>query len=85
MVTHMRQMAADRPSYGITKLAGTDYLQQLALEVKPEDMQITLFHPGIIFTDVAVSAGLDGSSYPWDDGESRLEPRKSLSKTELRC
>ncbi|KAM0424381.1 hypothetical protein ACHAPT_010301 [Fusarium lateritium] len=63
----IRHYAADRPSYGITKLASTDYLQQVALEVKPEEMQVSVFHPGIVFTEVAVAAGLDDTAYPWDD------------------
>ncbi|KAI9034923.1 uncharacterized protein KD926_005017 [Aspergillus affinis] len=68
-VTHMRHYATDRPTYGMTKLAGTDYFQQLALEVNPEDMQITIFHPGIILTEAAARGGVDNSSYDWDDAK----------------
>ncbi|EXK80530.1 hypothetical protein FOQG_14965 [Fusarium oxysporum f. sp. raphani 54005] len=66
-VTYMRHYATDRPSYGITKLAGTDYLQQLALEVSPKKMQISIFHPGIIFNELAAARGMDDTTYPWDD------------------
>ncbi|UPK89801.1 hypothetical protein LCI18_000736 [Fusarium solani-melongenae] len=40
---------------------------QLAFEVKPDEMQISVSHPGIIFTEVAVTVGMDDSTYPWDD------------------
>ncbi|ENH75641.1 Dehydrogenase/reductase SDR family member 2 [Fusarium oxysporum f. sp. cubense race 1] len=66
-VTYMRHYATDRPSYGITKLAGTDYLQQIALEVSPKKMQISIFHPGIIFNELAAARGMDDTTYPWDD------------------
>ncbi|KAL9565108.1 hypothetical protein ACKAV7_010753 [Fusarium commune] len=66
-VTYMRYYATDRPSYGIKKLAGTDYLQQLALEVSPKKMQISIFHPGIIFNELAAASGMDDTTYPWDD------------------
>lgn len=83
-VTHMRHYATDRPTYGVTKLAGTDYLQQIALEVEPEEMQITLFHPGVIFTEVAVRVGLDDSSYDWDDGECRTKPEHAIRGPNIR-
>ncbi|KAM0548749.1 hypothetical protein ACHAPJ_009745 [Fusarium lateritium] len=66
-VTYMRHYGTDRPSYGITKLASTDYLQQLALEVGPKEMQISIFHPGIIFDDLAAERGMDHTTFPWDD------------------
>ncbi|KAH7143299.1 hypothetical protein DER46DRAFT_640233 [Fusarium sp. MPI-SDFR-AT-0072] len=66
-VTYMRYYATDRPSYGITKLAGTDYLQQLVLEVSPKKMQISIFHPGIIFNELAAASGMNDTTYPWDD------------------
>ncbi|KAH7201486.1 hypothetical protein DER44DRAFT_886621 [Fusarium oxysporum] len=66
-VAYMRHYATDRPSYGITKLAGTDYLQQLAPEVSPNKMQISIFHPGIIFNELAAARGMDDTTYPWDD------------------
>ncbi|KAF4415000.1 hypothetical protein FACUT_13770 [Fusarium acutatum] len=66
-VVYERHYVPTRPSYAITKLAGTDYLQQVALEVSPQEMQISIFSPGIIWNDLAAEKGFDESTFPWDD------------------
>ncbi|KAF5543865.1 peroxisomal short-chain alcohol dehydrogenase [Fusarium napiforme] len=52
-------MGPDRPTYGLTKNASTLFLQQIAQDTKPTDMQIVSFHPGGILTDSAKRVGGD--------------------------
>ncbi|KAF5561618.1 peroxisomal short-chain alcohol dehydrogenase [Fusarium phyllophilum] len=68
-VVYERHYVPTRPAYAITKLAGTDHLQQVALEVSPQEMQISIFSPGIIWNDLAAEKGFDESTFPWDDGK----------------
>ncbi|KAG5766084.1 hypothetical protein H9Q72_005834 [Fusarium xylarioides] len=68
-VVYERHYVPPRPAYAITKLAGTDYLQQVALEISPQEMQISIFSPGIIWNDLAAGKGFDESTFPWDDGK----------------
>ncbi|KAG5793485.1 hypothetical protein H9Q69_007458 [Fusarium xylarioides] len=67
-VVYERHYVPTRPAYATTKLAGTDYLQQVALEITPQEMQISIFSPGIIWNDLAAEKGFDESTFPWDDG-----------------
>lgn len=62
-------MTPERPSYGLTKSAGTTLLQQIAKDVKPQDLQIISLHPGCVLSDMAQAAGLDENTLKWDDGE----------------
>lgn len=70
-VTYMwSTMAPERPTYGLTKSAGTLLLQQIAKDTKVEDMQIVSFHPGGVLTDMARKAGYDeNSGIPFDHGK----------------
>ena len=38
-----------RPAYALTKIAAAAYFQLLALHVPAEKVQITSFHPGLIW------------------------------------
>ncbi|EHK26255.1 uncharacterized protein TRIVIDRAFT_63579 [Trichoderma virens Gv29-8] len=61
-------MAPERPSYGLTKNAGTTLVQQIAKDTDVNDMQIVSFHPGGVLTDMARSAGVsEDSGIPFDD------------------
>ncbi|OTB06423.1 hypothetical protein M426DRAFT_318834 [Hypoxylon sp. CI-4A] len=59
------------PGYPLTKNAGTAALQVAAKDVKPERMQIVLFHPGGIWTESAENTlGPEAkTAMPWDDVE----------------
>ena len=60
--------AEDRPCYGLTKNSGTLLVQQIAKDVKLEQMQIVSFHPGGIYTEAAKNAGYTEEDFPglWD-------------------
>ncbi|KAK4065695.1 hypothetical protein Trihar35433_7815 [Trichoderma harzianum] len=55
------------PSYGLTKNSGTALMQQIAKDVRPDELQIVSIHPGSVLSDTARAAGLDESSLAWDD------------------
>ena len=59
----------DRPAYGPSKSAGTLILQQYARAINPDDMQISIVHPGAIWTKGMEKAGANESSYRFDDGK----------------
>lgn len=63
-------MAPERPSYGLTKNAGTVLVQQIAKDTDVNDMQIVSFHPGGVLTDMARGAGVTEDSFPFDDGKA---------------
>lgn len=44
-------MVAERPSYILSKMAGTMLFQLIALHVPPEKMQIVTMHPGVVYGD----------------------------------
>ncbi|PTB69721.1 NAD(P)-binding protein [Trichoderma citrinoviride] len=61
-------MAPERPSYGVTKNAGTALVQQIAKDTDVNDMQIVSFHPGGVLTDMARAAGAsEDIGIPFDD------------------
>ncbi|KAI8672993.1 hypothetical protein NCS56_00763800 [Fusarium sp. Ph1] len=64
---HSRPMAAALPGYSLSKMSGHLLLQKIAEEVDRESLQIVSFHPGQILSETARSAGLDESSYSFDD------------------
>ncbi|KAH8885457.1 NAD(P)-binding protein [Thozetella sp. PMI_491] len=53
------------PTYCVSKSAGTLALQQIAKDTKPDDMQITSFHPGVIWTPMTAEF-VSKESYQWD-------------------
>ncbi|KAM5347613.1 hypothetical protein ACJ41O_007437 [Fusarium nematophilum] len=63
---YLWNMVSDRPSYGLTKSAGTLVLQQFARGVKPEDMQVSIFHPGAVLTEAMKRTGGSASKYRLD-------------------
>lgn len=56
-------------SYGLTKNAGTALMHQIAKDVSPQELQIVNIHPGSVLSDTGRAAGLDESTYAWDDGK----------------
>jgi NAD(P)-dependent dehydrogenase (short-subunit alcohol dehydrogenase family) len=55
-------MGPERPTYGLTKNAGTAVLQQIAKDTPAEDMQVVSFHPGGVLTQSARDHGVDENS-----------------------
>lgn len=67
-------MGPERPTYGLTKNAGTALLQQIAKDTSANDMQIVSFHPGGVLTESARKLGIDeNSGIRFDDGKSRYQ------------
>ncbi|KAL5093168.1 hypothetical protein Trisim1_011954 [Trichoderma cf. simile WF8] len=63
-------MAPERPTYGLTKNAGTTLIQQIAKDTDVNDMQIVSFHPGGVLTDMARAAGAsEEMGIPFDDAD----------------
>ncbi|KAF4826564.1 hypothetical protein CGCTS75_v008958 [Colletotrichum tropicale] len=58
---------ASRPAYGPSKSAGTLILQQFAREIKPDQMQISIVHPGAVWTDGMARSGANATTYRYDD------------------
>jgi short-subunit dehydrogenase len=54
-----------RPAYALTKIAAASYFQLLALHVPAEKVQITSFHPGLIWNE-----GWEGIGYNKDSMDS---------------
>lgn len=63
-------MGPERPMYGLTKLAGTALVQQIAKDVKSTDMQVVSFHPGGILTESSRKLGAhENMGIVFDDGQ----------------
>ncbi|KAH7368583.1 hypothetical protein B0T11DRAFT_316717 [Plectosphaerella cucumerina] len=60
-------MGPDRPTYGLTKNAGTALMQQIAKDTSPDDLQIVSFHPGGVLTEAARREGYADSGFNFDD------------------
>ncbi|KAI9150528.1 Short chain dehydrogenase citE [Paramyrothecium foliicola] len=61
-------MGPERPTYGLTKNAGTALMQQIAKDTKVSDMQVVSFHPGGVLTESARKSGVDeNSGFRFDD------------------
>jgi NAD(P)-dependent dehydrogenase (short-subunit alcohol dehydrogenase family) len=56
------------PNYSLSKACGHLLLQKIAEEVDRERLQIVSFHPGQILSETARLAGLDETSFQFDDG-----------------
>lgn len=67
---HDESVAAFLPTYSLTKAAGHYLMQKIAVEVDQKELQIVSFHPGSILSETSRTAGLDESSFSWDDGKS---------------
>ncbi|KAH7310723.1 hypothetical protein B0I35DRAFT_397050 [Stachybotrys elegans] len=50
-------MGPERPTYGLTKAAGTALVQQIAKDTSSDDMQIVSFHPGGVLTEASRNVG----------------------------
>lgn len=75
-------MAPERPTYGLTKNAGTTLIQQIAKDTDVNDMQIVSFHPGGVLTDMARAAGAsEEMGIPFDDGTILQLPSSQLPRT----
>ncbi|KAH7136795.1 hypothetical protein B0J13DRAFT_677615 [Dactylonectria estremocensis] len=64
---HDQTIAATLPTYALSKTAGHFLLQKIAEEVDREKLQVVSFHPGMILSETARSAGLDENSAPFDN------------------
>ena len=67
---HDESVAAFLPTYSLSKAAGHYLMQKIAVEVDQKELQIVSFHPGSILSETSRTAGLDESSFSWDDGKS---------------
>jgi len=62
-------MGPERPTYGLTKLAGTALVQQIAKDLAPTDMQVVSFHPGGVLTESSRKLGAhENMGIVFDDG-----------------
>lgn len=68
-------MGPDRPTYGLTKNAGTALFQQIAKDTGPNNMQVVSFHPGGVLTESARTEGYADSGFDFDDGEPLWSPK----------
>lgn len=68
-------MGPDRPTYGLTKNAGTALFQQIAKDTDPNNMQVVSFHPGGVLTESARTEGYADSGFDFDDGEPLWSPK----------
>jgi hypothetical protein len=50
-------MGPERPTYGLTKNAGTALIQQIAKDTSADEMQMISFHPGGILTEASRAHG----------------------------
>lgn len=71
LAIYLWNLVNDRPSYGPSKSAGTLILQQFARAFKPEELQVSVVHPGAVWTEGMKEAGGTEGMYKFDDGESR--------------
>ncbi|KAJ3545042.1 hypothetical protein NM208_g2710 [Fusarium decemcellulare] len=67
LAIYLWNVVKDRPSYGPSKSAGTLILQQFARAFKPEELQVSIVHPGAVWTDGMGQAGASESTYQCDD------------------
>ncbi|KAE8446346.1 hypothetical protein EG329_012095 [Mollisiaceae sp. DMI_Dod_QoI] len=56
-----------RPAYALTKIAAATYFQLLALHMPAEKVQITSYHPGLIWNQEWEAAGFTRDSMDSDD------------------
>ncbi|CAK7205096.1 hypothetical protein SEUCBS139899_007861 [Sporothrix eucalyptigena] len=55
-----------QPSYSLTKSAATYAIQQIADTVKPEQLQVLSFHPGMLYGDGWKAHGITEDMLPFD-------------------
>ncbi|KAJ4129465.1 hypothetical protein NW765_016338 [Fusarium oxysporum] len=67
LAIYLWNVVNDRPSYGPSKSAGTLILQQFARAFKPEELQVSIVHPGAIWTDGMRQTGASELTYQFDD------------------
>ncbi|CAK7232382.1 hypothetical protein SCUCBS95973_008241 [Sporothrix curviconia] len=65
---HMLQnpVVLSRPSYSLTKSTATYALHQIADTVKPEQLQVLSFHPGMLFGEGWKAFGITEDMLPFD-------------------
>lgn len=61
-------LGSDYPAYGLTKNAGNLFLQLVAQDTPPEEMQVVTYHPGAVLSDAARATGWTEDALPWDHG-----------------
>ncbi|CAG9996937.1 unnamed protein product [Clonostachys byssicola] len=67
IAAYMWALAAERPTYGLTKSAGTLLVQQIAKDISADEIQIVSFHPGAVKTEAAERDGMADLPIKWDD------------------
>ncbi len=63
-------LAGAFPSYSLTKNAGTLGIQLIAKDVRPDDMQVVSFNPGLVWTDMTSNL-LEKDKFEWTSGSWR--------------
>ncbi|KAG7113665.1 Short chain dehydrogenase citE like protein [Verticillium longisporum] len=66
-VIHTPGIDKAMPSYYLTKQASHSLIQTLADASNPKSLQINLVHPGLIYSEAAIKAGMTSDSLPFDD------------------
>ncbi|KAK7429425.1 hypothetical protein QQZ08_004017 [Neonectria magnoliae] len=64
---HRWDSAPQMPGYQLTKNSFTCVLQQIARDTSADVMQTLSFHPSIVFTEAAATAGYTRDTLPWTD------------------
>lgn len=54
-------------TYGVSKLAFTQWLAHIQQDMADKGVRVHSFHPGSVFTDAVKGFGLKEDSMPWDD------------------
>ncbi|KAI8673039.1 hypothetical protein NCS56_00768600 [Fusarium sp. Ph1] len=67
LAIYLWNLVKDRPSYGPSKSAGTLILQQFARAFKPEELQVSIVHPGAVWTESMRESGATEGMYQCDD------------------
>ncbi|KPM39736.1 hypothetical protein AK830_g6841 [Neonectria ditissima] len=64
---HRWGLAPQMPGYQLTKSSFTCLLQEIARDTPAEVMQTLSFHPSVVFTEAAATAGYTKDTLPWTD------------------
>ncbi|KAJ4029050.1 hypothetical protein NW760_014936 [Fusarium oxysporum] len=63
------QATADRPAYALTKASGSLFVQLVAKDESPDEMQIISFHPGMVHAPGWEVFGVNEDMLPFDEPE----------------
>ena len=62
-------ITAERPEYGMTKMAGTLAMQYIAQDANPDEMQVISYHPGSTYSESWQRFGIPEDFLPFDDSK----------------